>query len=139
MGKKEDQARWYQSNREQHIANVAVIRAKTVRRNQRFIIDYLLSHSCVDCGEMDVVVLQFDHTRGKKRKDVSRMMACSRRTLKTEIEKCDVRCANCHQRKTSERRKDYKWAASVNAAQRTLTPSSDGSSPSRPTKFIPER
>jgi hypothetical protein len=69
------------------------------------LLDYLATHPCVDCGERDIVVLQFDHARGEK--SIHVMMAASRgwsweRTL-TEIAKCDVRCANCHVRITAKR------------------------------------
>jgi len=63
---------------------------------------YLESHPCVDCGEPDPVVLDFDHVRGKKVMDVMKMvnnrMSWSR--IEREISKCQVRCANCHRRKT---------------------------------------
>lgn len=68
-----------------------------------FLIDYLLAHPCVDCGETDPVVLQFDHVRGEKNFNVSEMFAARRplKAIKAEIEKCEVRCANCHAIKTA--------------------------------------
>ena len=68
--------------------------------------DYLSSHPCVDCGEDDVVVLDFDHVRGKKVDDVNRLIwrGFSWENVKKEIEKCEVRCANCHRRATHRRR-----------------------------------
>lgn len=68
---------------------------------------YLLEHSCVDCPENDPVVLEFDHI-GEKTKTVSQLIKrrCSWETLLLEIEKCEVRCANCHKRKTA---KTFKW------------------------------
>lgn len=71
---------------------------KNRARNKKFVLDYLLSHSCVDCGCTDHRVLEFDHVRGDKAKEVS-LMAQGGYGLKRivqEIEKCDVRCANCH-------------------------------------------
>lgn len=69
---------------------------------------YLSEHPCVDCGERDVLVLQFDHVRGVKKGNVTDLVreACSIRTLLREIEKCDVRCANCHQRRTTRARRE---------------------------------
>jgi hypothetical protein len=48
-------------------------------------------------------VLEFDHhDRATKREDVSRLMAYSSwRRIEAEIAKCDVRCANCHRRRTA--------------------------------------
>ena len=74
-----------------------------------FIKEYLLNHPCVDCGETDPVVLEFDHN-GKvpKFKAVSLLIRSIYpiKKIQDEINKCDVRCANCHRRKTS---KDFKW------------------------------
>jgi hypothetical protein len=68
---------------------------------------YLLEHPCVDCGESDVTVLDFDHVRDSKRMDVSALVAggYSWHAIADEIAKCDVRCANCHRRATHARRK----------------------------------
>jgi hypothetical protein len=59
---------------------------------------------CVDCGETDPIVLEFDHEPGNKVDIISRMVQqrAWNATL-AEIAKCSVRCANCHRRKTAER------------------------------------
>lgn len=70
-----------------------------------FIWEYLSSHPCVDCGIADPRVLEFDHVRGEKSYDVSAMVRRSMgvATIEAEVEKCDVRCANCHRIITFER------------------------------------
>ena len=76
-------------------------------RNRQKIWGYLLSHPCVDCGENDPIVLEFDHVRGDKVDNVSRLtQSVSWSKVEEEIAKCDVRCANCHKRKTA---KDFGW------------------------------
>lgn len=75
-------------------------------RNAKYICNYLAKHPCVDCGENDVVVLDFDHVRGIKRKKIAALRRVSLRTIKEEIEKCEVRCANCHRRRTA---KQFGW------------------------------
>ena len=69
--------------------------------------EYLKENPCVDCDEADPVVLEFDHVSGVKHKMVSGMIkgAYAWKTIAAEIEKCDVRCANCHRLKTAKERK----------------------------------
>jgi hypothetical protein len=65
----------------------------------------------VDCGENDPVVLEFDHRDPEQKVEticgLLRNLA-DNHTLLTEIAKCDVRCANCHRRKTA---KQFGWHA----------------------------
>lgn len=73
--------------------------------NRAFVLEYLKTNPCIDCGNNNVLVLQFDHIVDKKY-DISYMTRCSYSTssIRKEIEKCEVRCANCHLIKTEERR-----------------------------------
>ena len=65
------------------------------------IMEYLSAHPCVDCGETDPIILEFDHVRGKKLGNVSVIATKgSMKNLVAEIAKCEIRCANCHRRKT---------------------------------------
>ncbi len=74
-------------------------------RNLRSLFEYLLHHPCVDCGEVEPVVLEFDHVRGEKRRNIADLVRTGRswETILKEIEKCDIRCANCHRRVTAKR------------------------------------
>lgn len=71
------------------------------RRNLLFIANYLKSAPCVDCGEADPAVLDFDHV-GVKRYGVVQLAyrEASIASLEREIAECEVRCANCHRRRT---------------------------------------
>jgi hypothetical protein len=79
---------------------------KATKITKDFISEYFKTHPCVDCGESDPIVLDFDHVRGEKLYDVSRAVNQGYRLWKViqEIEKCEVRCANCHRRITHKRR-----------------------------------
>jgi len=71
------------------------------------LIDYLNQNPCIECGETDHIVLEFDHLRDKSfnvSDGVKRGYAWD--TIKKEINKCQVLCANCHRRKTA---KDFGW------------------------------
>lgn len=62
---------------------------------------------CIDCGYSEhAVALQFDHTGDNKKMNVSDMIRSdySWITIKQEISKCEVRCANCHSIKTRDRK-----------------------------------
>jgi hypothetical protein len=87
-------------------AQISKARITYRKRIRAFLVAYLVGHPCVDCGESDPVVLEFDHVRGTKVAAISsfvRNMASMNRIL-AEIAKCDVRCANCHRRRTAAER-----------------------------------
>jgi hypothetical protein len=79
-------------------------KTKRIARDRRFIAEYLEGHPCVDCGEADQRVLDFDHV-GDKTHDVCEMVARGLpiATLRAEIARCEVVCANCHRRRTAKR------------------------------------
>lgn len=72
----------------------------------RRVYEYLQTHPCIDCGESDPVVLEFDHkVESGKLESVAQMIInnLSLENIFAEIQKCDVRCANCHRRRTAAR------------------------------------
>ena len=79
-------------------------------RNRGLVLKHLKAHPCVDCGEPDLLVLDFDHITGNKHGDISRMIrgGTSVERLLAEIAKCVVRCSNCHRRKTAAERGSYR-------------------------------
>lgn len=103
--------KYYQANREKHIAQVAIRRSKVIKGNIDLILSYLQKHPCIDCNESDIVVLEFDHVFGEKRGNISEMVrgGCSSETIIFEMAKCEVRCANCHARKTAKDFSYYKY------------------------------
>lgn len=95
---------YYKDNREKHCADERRRKKKYARELRNIIWQYCLENPCVDCGECDPVVLEFDHKdRSEKVMNVSGMVAMlkPKDTITTEMEKCDIRCANCHRRKTA--------------------------------------
>jgi hypothetical protein len=79
---------WYAKNRELHGAKVRASNRRTLRENQARAWMYLSGHPCVDCGESDPLVLEFDHLRDKRQTIcfmVQRKWCCprSRRKLRS--------------------------------------------------------
>jgi hypothetical protein len=100
----------YKKNRNYYLEKTRQRNLKLKSKMVSFIKEYLLKNPCVDCMESDITVLEFDHSKNKgiKFKAVSSLMK-SRYPLekiKEEIKKCEVRCANCHRRKTAV---EFKW------------------------------
>jgi hypothetical protein len=71
------------------------------RRNMQLIRDTLCAFGCVDCGLRDLLVLEFDHV-GPKLGNVVDMArrGCSLMNLERELANCEIRCGNCHRRRT---------------------------------------
>lgn len=93
--------------REHHYKNKESHKTKRLKRRKEidnFLFDYLNQQECIDCGEFDPVVLEFDHVIGKKKFSITEasQRGVSQKTLLEEIEKCKIRCANCHRRRTAK-------------------------------------
>lgn len=68
---------------------------------------YLQEHPCIDCGESDVRTLEFGHRDGEKKSAAVAVLARGGHSLgrvRAEIDRCDVRCANCHRIRTHDQR-----------------------------------
>ena len=81
-------------------------------RNKQFLYDYLFSHPCVweGCKVSDPDMLEFDHLKDKiKPVTVLANERVSLETLKAEIAKCQVLCANHHRKKTYQQFGRRKW------------------------------
>lgn len=96
----------YLADRERQVARIHANQRRQKAINRQMLRDYFALHPCVDCHETDPDVLEFDHLRDK-RYDVSFMVQTGRSVpaILAEIEKCEVRCANCHRRVTRARKR----------------------------------
>jgi hypothetical protein len=94
----------YRMNRTEYIQrNIRILRGRGRQWLRRLWV-YLLEHPCIDCGEADPVVLEFDHLdRTTKRQTVSFLARSGYpwATVEAELAKCQVRCANCHRCRTA--------------------------------------
>ena len=80
------------------------LRKDRAERAQQAVLSYLTQHPCIDCGESDPLVLEFDHRDpATKRAEVGTLVrrGASLQRIVEEIVLCDIRCANCHRRRTA--------------------------------------
>lgn len=80
-----------------------MLRAARRLKARAWIKAYLAAHPCVDCGESDTRILEFDHIDpSQKEFTISRGIADGRglKSIKAEVAKCEVRCCNCHRLRT---------------------------------------
>lgn len=77
-----------------------VYRRRSVK--YRMIFDFLSANPCIDCGCTDPLMLSFDHLSDKS-ENVSTMIANGHtiKSINTEMDKCVVRCHNCHAKRTT--------------------------------------
>lgn len=89
----------YSSNKESYISKAK--RNKTVysARNQQYIDEYKRNKGCYFCQESEPACLDFHHLRDKIA-DVAYLLhqAATIERIQTEIDKCEVLCANCHRK-----------------------------------------
>lgn len=86
--------------------------------NRRWLYEYLKTKQCEweGCDVSDPDMLVFDHlSPGEKRGEVSRMaqQTYSLETLKAEVAKCRVLCANHHQKHTIQQFGYRKWLTDI--------------------------
>jgi hypothetical protein len=102
---REYQRKWFAENKDVQVARVMrnTARQKNLMRDK--IEEHFRNNPCVDCGESDLIVLDFDHIDEKnKYMNISMivMKGLSVQVLLDEIAKCEVRCSNCHRRRTAK-------------------------------------
>jgi hypothetical protein len=99
---REKSRKYYAANKPKMVRQINECKEARKEVNRERLYEYFLSHPCVDCGESDPRVLEFDHQRDKTATISS--LLCSGygwERIVEEIDKCEVRCANCHRRKTA--------------------------------------
>ena len=99
--------RWhYQQNKAAYIERARLKNIQTRADVRDWLFSYIQTKSCIDCGESDPIVLEFDHRDGDKKSFTigeAVSLGYSLRSVQAEVEKCDIRCANCHRRITYKR------------------------------------
>jgi len=87
-----------------HLAQARASREARKSVLQSHVLSHLASHPCVDCGEADLRVLEFDHV-GEKDSDVAALVSAGVRLgrLIREMSRCEIVCSNCHRRRTATR------------------------------------
>ena len=105
---------WYLANRTAHLASVRRRNARHRLTVKAWIREYLSANPCVDCDEHDLRCLQFDDVDpSTKAYEISALLRHSYplKRILLELEKCEVRCANCHSRRTAEMGGSWRQAA----------------------------
>jgi hypothetical protein len=113
---------YFRRRGELHRRQSGAARRKRVAAARRFVTRFLAEHPCVDCGESDPRVLDFDHV-GEKAALVSALVAwgASAYRIQAEIAQCEVRCANCHRRITARRAGWSRLAGDVHDPRRRFS------------------
>ena len=79
-----------------------------IQRNKKYVLEYLSTHPCVDCGETRTICLNFHHTRDKIDILSNMVRGHSIERIKAEIKKCIILCRNCHNKMHAEERDQTK-------------------------------
>lgn len=97
--------KYYRDNKGLHIETVRLRRLRVREKSKIFLREFLSDKSCLDCGNDDIRVLEFDHVKGIKKMDVGEMVSAgySKKLIRKEIDKCEIVCCNCHRIRTYER------------------------------------
>jgi hypothetical protein len=94
----------YLANRQKYIDAEARRKRARAEVRTRFLLEYFAENPCEDCGETDPLVLEFDHLRDKSFEVTHQLASRNWQPILDEIAKCEVVCANCHRRRTAQRR-----------------------------------
>lgn len=97
---------YYANNRERHKSVIRERNKKYLDATRAWVRQLKESNPCVDCGiSYPWYVMDFDHVRGEKFMDISKMVATAvaKEKLLEEISKCEIVCSNCHRERTFTR------------------------------------
>jgi hypothetical protein len=99
----------YHRRCEVQVTKVTAYQKARIEVNQRYIISYLAEHPCTVCGEARIPCLEFHHVNpAEKLFTIGAYQGAPLTTLRTEIAKCVVLCANCHKMHHNEERGWFK-------------------------------
>ena len=107
----------YARNKPYYMAKNHRARPQGRQRNRDLVQEFLKTRACVDCGETNPVVLDFDHVDpGTKRSTIGAMLSRSTTAaVRREMAKCVIRCANCHRRRTAAQFGSYRLGEEIHA------------------------
>lgn len=79
------------------------IQSRLRKQGRRKLLEEIkVKSGCVDCGNDEPSVLDFDHRDPTTKKfSISNSVGRIWEDLLAEVAKCDVRCANCHRKRTA--------------------------------------
>ncbi len=98
----------YAANRQRYIDQAQLVKQRVRLERTVLLLTFFRTHPCLDCGETDPVVLEFDHI-GEKRFNIGEaLLSRTWQAVVEEIEQCEVVCANCHRRRTARRRRSVR-------------------------------
>lgn len=100
---------YYKGPTEKRRANNRAHYKRVTEKKRDLLFKRLFLSSCKDCGESDVVVLEFDHIKPKKY-GIAQLVASLYpvSVLIEELKKCEVVCANCHRRRIAKKNGWYR-------------------------------
>jgi hypothetical protein len=103
--KNEYRREWYRNN---SLTGKESVRKRKIKIKKWFY-DYKSLLSCSICSESHPAIIDFHH-KGNKREQVAQMAhyGYSIESIKKEMEKCDILCANCHRKLHWKKQKPLK-------------------------------
>lgn len=97
---------YYRRNRKKVLDWTNARKARVRREWTELMIELKDGKPCSDCRvSYPWYVLDFDHVRGRKRFGIAGSATRLRKQVLAELKKCDLVCANCHRKRTFERRR----------------------------------
>lgn len=96
---------WYHKNREIEAEKQRIRRRNRANKFREYLNNLKETTPCKDCGKFfPHYIMDFDHLKDKKFDVSAHGGSKSFDTLKFEISKCEIVCANCHRIRTHNRR-----------------------------------
>ena len=93
----------YAAHRERYVTNALRRKRAIAAERAARLVAFFRERPCVDYGEADPLVLEFDHLGHKRFGIAQGLRDRNWQSVLDEIATCDVVCANCHRRRTALR------------------------------------
>lgn len=103
----------YLKHKPRYVENARVRNQRVWEERKRWMIEFFRTHPCVDCGETDIIVLEFDHLEDKAFGVAHGARWRKWEDVLAEMAKCEVVCANCHRRRTARRNGSWRDLAAT--------------------------